>query len=63
MQIGTPPIASTIDWNPTKSTTTKWSIVRPVSACTVLMVHPAAEAMSPPMSQPVANAELNIALR
>ena len=38
-------------------------MVTPVFCWTVLMVHAAAEAMSPPLSQPVANAELNIAVR
>ena len=45
--MGTPPIELTICWKPAKSTTTKWSMVTPVFCWTVLIVHAAADVMSP----------------
>lgn len=61
MQMSTPPMALTIDWNPPKSTTTKWSIVRPVFSWIARPEQAAADARSPPLSQPIAKASLIIA--
>ena len=62
MQIGTPPRASTIRMNPTKSTTTNPSMRTPVSDSTVLMAQAAADAVSPPVSAPMAKAALKRSL-
>ncbi len=59
-QIGTPPIASTMAVRPTKSTRTKPSRRTPVIDSTVFHVHAAAVPRSWLLSQPTANASLNM---